>query len=216
MAESGRRYDQGRLEDLCKSQLKLEGVYRNRDATGSHFKGIRMRKSEDKADRLIEQALFAIGQRAMLGDVGSMLGQAIDNVEDVGYVGSSQISMVEKERRKEEDVASPPSFFPFSTTKENFPENPTFPATSALSTVTPNTDPTSPHIPNIEPALLLSGPTACPQCRCTSIKWGVSTGTCQQCNAVIADSSADEDDIGLMLGRESYAKAAQKRPGAER
>jgi hypothetical protein len=177
----------GRLEDLCRSQLKLEGVCRNRDATGSHFEGVRMRQSGDTAGLLIETALFAIGNKEMLGDVGLMLEQVIDNVEDVVYVGYSQTSIEGKEEKKKEPSfpsSSPP------VAEKNFSQNPTFPVTSTFTMGLPNINPTLPNTPNIDPTLPVSDRTACPQCGCATIKWGVSTGTCQQCKAVFGGEPA--------------------------
>jgi P4 family phage/plasmid primase-like protien len=170
----------GRLEDLCKSQLKLEGVYRHRDAAGNHFNGIRIRKGSDKDDCLIEQALHVIAKRAVQGDVGPMLGQVIDNVEDAGNAGFLQTSVEEKEEERKE--ASPFPSFSFPAIEDKFEaKNPAFPASPTLATTYSDDNPSQPSIPSIGPQLPMGGGGACPNCKGRKLKHSVSDSMCMAC-----------------------------------
>jgi phage/plasmid-associated DNA primase len=70
----------GLLDDLCTRQLRLEGVRRGKDAAGSYFDGLRIRRDSDSdIEPLVEKALSPEDSRGVMGGDGSMMGQLIDS-----------------------------------------------------------------------------------------------------------------------------------------
>jgi hypothetical protein len=178
----------GLLDDLCRSQLRLEGVFHNRDKDGSHFMGVKIRVPGDtESPRLIESALISQAKLIMTDSDGSMTDQVIDNDEDSKDDEVYNYSIVKKKKEGENAALSSLSSS-FAIQKESEVKKPSSPSSSTLATTYSHDSP-SPSVMSVtNPTLPIDSRTPCPQCSCTKIEWGVFTGTCQQCKFVIEDN----------------------------
>jgi hypothetical protein len=206
----------GTLDDLCRAQLRLSGVYRHRNKDGSHFRGIRLRVSTDINAMPFVYDAITTGRIEMKGGDGTMMTQAIESVDDVDYVRYTQTCNSDHgvDKRIDDTHAHIGAILP---------EKSTYPTPSAISTgygESPPTIPVTPYTqsldfkPAADPELPIGGNhTTCAQCGRVAADRSALTGFCQRCAVVNGQgTTVANDDIGLMLGNPQYAKPAQKRP----
>jgi phage/plasmid-associated DNA primase len=174
----------GALDDLCKSQLKLEGVYRHRNSNGSHFRGIRIRRVDIDANIApFVYAAMTSGWQKVMGHEDTMRTQAIESVDHEDYEGFTQdpIARAHVHARTHAHIEK---VLPEKSSQSSFSSISTGYGDSSphqvLTPLTPSPQADTPKLP-------IGNATACPKCRSTHIDWGLQAGICQQCRFVIED-----------------------------
>jgi putative DNA primase/helicase len=178
---SQRRFS-GLLEDLCQSQLRLEGVAHGRDVQGAHFTGLRLRQHHETAALLITEAYAPPLTEAGAGDGsdGSLTAKTrADDGSDGsdGYLESSQDKAAHTVGADEKRQQAPAEY---KETIEH-PSDPSDPSFVRLSAVSEAS--ASRHQPETAPPPFDTPTTSrrCPHCGGGRLQVRVASVLCEAC-----------------------------------